>query len=273
MYVRKPAFAGSFYPSSPAELKSVISEYLNSAEDIPVDGDILSLIVPHAGYIYSGPVAAYSFKKLSAMNPDTVLILAPSHRARFEGASVIKEGMYDTPFGSLEIDQEITGKLFKNKSFWYNSTIHDIEHSLEVQVPFIKSVLDKVKIVPVIVGTVDLSAAKKLAEHIAYSLSSSGKKFSIVISTDLSHYHAYDKAVNIDSKFIKALESFEPENVKESLESGRSEACGEGPVLTGMITSKLLGATKTRILKYMNSGDTAGSKKEVVGYLSAAFIK
>ncbi len=273
MNKRKPAFAGSFYPSSPVELKSMISEYLSSAEDVPVNSEIISLIVPHAGYIYSGPVAAYSYKKLAQINPETVIILAPSHRARFEGASVIRDGFYDTPIGSAEIDTDITEKLFKSKLFWYNSGIHDIEHSLEVQVPFIKTVAEKAKIVPVIIGTVELKDVNKLAEILAYAVSSSGKKCAVVISTDLSHYHPYPKAVEIDNRFIRALESFDPEKLKSSIESGKTEACGEGPVLTGIYASKILGATKTKILKYMNSGDTAGSKKEVVGYLSAAFIK
>jgi hypothetical protein len=207
------------------------------------------------------------------MNPETVIILAPSHRARFDGASVIKEGIYDSPLGGVEIDSDITGILLKKKIFSYKSEIHDIEHSLEVQVPFIKAVLDKVKIVPIIVGTVELDSVNELAEQIASAISLSDKKCSIVISTDLSHYHSYEKAVDIDGKFIRALESFDPEKVKLSIESGITEACGEGPVLTGMYAAKILGAVKTKILKYMNSGDTAGTKKEVVGYLSAAFIK
>lgn len=273
MYKRKPVFAGSFYPSSPIELKGLISKYLSDAEDVPVRGEIVSLVVPHAGYIYSGPVAAYSYLKLAQMKPETVIVLALSHRARFNGASIIKDGVYDSPLGGIEIDSKITAGLLNNDLFAYDSRIHDSEHSLEVQVPFIKSVLDKAEMVPVIIGTVEINTIKEIADELASAISSSGKKCAILISTDLSHYHSYEQALDIDGRFISALESFDPEKVKLSIETESAEACGEGPILAGMYTSKFLGADRTSVLKYMNSGDTAGSRKEVVGYLSAAFVK
>jgi MEMO1 family protein len=273
MYHRKPAVAGAFYSAGKNDLERSVDAYIDSAELPERDGDIVGLISPHAGYIYSGPIAAYSFKAIKGSDYELAVVLAPSHRARFEGASVIPEGIYETPLGDVEIDSKIGGKLMEKRGFNFLKEVHAAEHSLEVQVPFLQRVLGQFKIVPVIVGTTDLAACRIIAEGLASILKEEKRKFIIVISTDLSHYYSYDSAVSKDGQFIESLKKFDEEGIKDLLASGKSEACGEGPVLTGVMLCRDLGAEGVSILKYGNSGDTAGDRSQVVGYLSAAFTR
>jgi AmmeMemoRadiSam system protein B len=273
MYRRKPAVAGSFYPSSSDRLEGMINGYLQEAKSVPVKSGVVGLVSPHAGYIYSGPVAAFSYNQLFGSGVELVVVLAPSHRARFDGAAILAEGIYETPLGDVEIDGSIGGLLKGKQGFGTIREAHEMEHSLEVQVPFLQLVLKDFAIVPIIVGTVDLAACKKVAEGIIEALAGEKRRFVIVISTDLSHYYSYANAKTMDNRFIEALKSFDENNVKSVIQSGKAEACGEGPVLAGMILCKRLGASKTEILKYANSGDTAGGKEQVVGYLAAAFVK
>ena len=272
MWHRKPVVAGSFYPASAEHLSGMIREYLDHAESSSLKGSIVGVISPHAGYIYSGPVAAYSYKN---MDPGTevVVVLAPSHRARFRGASVIPDGEYETPLGSTPIDSEIGNILVTKPGFTFLKEAHQFEHSLEVQVPFLQTVLKKFSIVPIIVGTTELTVCKSLASAIADVLRNEKRSYAIVISTDLSHYHSYRSAQSMDGEFIEALKSFNVDAVQDIVCSGKAEACGEGPVLTGMIAARELGATGVEILKYANSGDTAGDKNQVVGYVSAAMVR
>ncbi len=272
MYVRKPAVAGSFYPGDPGVLKELITEYLTSAGPLSPEFEqdkIIGIVSPHAGYVYSGPVAAYGFKYLAKSSLDRFVILAPSHRGRFNGASVIPEGIYKTPLGDVEIDSEIGKKLEKREYFGFLKEAHELEHSLEVQVPFLQTVKPGAKIVPVVIGTVNAEVCRIIGETIAEEVIASGKKYGIVISTDLSHYHSYNEAVKKDRNFIDALETFDLNSIGESIASGMSEACGEGAILAGLSLARKLGAGKVNTVKYANSGDTAGPKDQVVGYLSA----
>ncbi len=273
MYQRKPAVAGAFYSAGKNDLMRSVDTYLNSAELPGLDGEIVGVVSPHAGYIYSGPIAAYSFRAIKDSDYELAVVLAPSHRARFDGASVIPEGIYKTPLGDVEIDSAIGKKLMEKRGFAFLKEVHAVEHSLEVQVPFLQRVLSTFKIVPVIVGTTDLTACTLLAEGLGIILKEEKRKFIVVISTDLSHYYSYDSAVSRDGQFIESLKTFDEKGIKDLLASGKSEACGEGPLLTGIMLCKELGAEGVTILKYGNSGDTAGDRNQVVGYLSAAFLR
>ena len=273
MWHRKPVVAGSFYSSKPEELKRDIDEYLNSAEKKKLDGDISGVICPHAGYIYSGPVAAYSYKQLIGSGVELVVILAPSHRGRFDGASVIDSGIYETPLGPVEIDENIGKLLLDESHFTFLKEAHSSEHSLEVQVPFLQCVLDNFKLVPVVIGSWDLNACRIMAEGLYKCLKHETRKIAVIISTDLSHYHPYESAVKIDGNLIDALKTFDEEKIDNVISSHKAEACGHGPILTGIMLCRKMGARKVDILHYANSGDTAGGKAEVVGYLSAAILK
>jgi len=276
MYIRKPAVAGSFYPGDPDYLREVITGFLTDAGPLSPEFEhdkIMGVISPHAGYVYSGPVAAYGYKYLERSSLDSFVIIAPSHRGRFNGASIIPGGIYRTPLGDVEIDSGLGEKLEKREHFGFLKEAQEMEHSLEVQVPFLQMVKPDVKIVPVVMGTVHTDLCRAIGETIAEEIISSGKSYGIIISTDLSHYHPYNEAVKKDKNFILALETFSEKKVEESIASGKSEACGEGAILAGMFLARKLGAGSIKTLKYANSGDTAGPKDQVVGYLSALILK
>lgn len=272
MWHRKPVVAGAFYPGEPSVLRAMIEKYLEMAGQRSLSGEAIGFLSPHAGYIYSGPVAAYSFSQIDR-GTEVLVVLAPSHRARFRGASVFPEGIFETPLGNVEVDKKIGNLLLEKPLCSFLKEAHQFEHSLEVQVPFAQVVLGSFTIVPIIVGTPDISSCREIAAGISEILKKEKRKYSIVISTDLSHYYPYKDAVTMDSRFIKALETFDPGEVENCIAGGKAEACGEGPLLAGMVLCKDLGATKVEILKYANSGDTAGDKSQVVGYLSAAMVK
>ena len=273
MWTRKPVVAGSFYPSNPKRITDEIDGYLNAVERKELDGELIGLISPHAGYVYSGPVAAYSYNQLKDSDAQIAIVLAPSHRARFNGASVIPAGIYETPLGGVDIDEVLGEKLVAEPHFTFLKDAHNGEHSLEVQVPFLQRALTDFKIVPVIIGVTDIDACRVIAEEISKNLSGDKRRFIIIISTDLSHYHSYEMARKMDGIFAENLSRFDEQSVYDALTGGKAEACGQGPVLTGLIISKKMGARKIEILKYANSGDTAGGKDQVVGYLSAAVLK
>ena len=271
MYIRKPVVAGTFYPGERDKLNKTVSSYLSRAQisDEFTNRRVTGIVSPHAGYIYSGPVAAYGFNYLAKEDFESYVVLAPSHRGRFKGASIIPEGFYRTPLGDAEIDSELGKRLEKRDYFGFMQEAHDMEHSLEVQIPFLQAIKPAAKIVPIVIGTTDINLCTIIGEAIAEEINSSGRKCGIIISTDLSHYHSYNEAVKMDKEFISALESFEEKTIKENIASGKCEACGEGAVLAGISLAKKLGAEKLKVIKYANSGDTAGPKDQVVGYLSA----
>lgn len=272
MWIRKPGFAGSFYPASPEQLKSDIQNYISKVS-INKIVDSIAFISPHAGYIYSGPVAAYSYAQLKEDPVEVAVVLAPSHRARFKGASVITNGIFTTPLGDIKVDVTIGNMLLDNDIFLDIKETHLYEHSLEVQLPFLQVVLQDFVLVPIVIGTVDLTLCRQIGKKLADTLQDEKRKFIIIVSTDLSHYYHYDIARKIDTNFIEALKKFDENYLFEVLQSNKAQACGEGPVLAGMVASRQLGAKKVEILHYANSGDTAGPKNEVVGYLAAAFVK
>ncbi len=274
MYIRRPAVAGAFYPGDPDKLRKIVSGYISDAEkeNVKFSGRIYGIVSPHAGYVYSGPVAAYGFSHLKDSALDGFVVIAPSHRARFNGASVLPEGMFATPLGDVEIDADVGRTLLQTENFGYIKEVDEPEHSLEVQIPFLQVVKPGVKIVPVVIGTIDFVICTKIGESIADEIISQKKNYGIIISTDLSHYYPYKKAVQMDGDFISSLEEFDGKKIVETVKSGKGEACGEGAILAGFAACRKLGASKVEIAKYANSGDTAGSKDEVVGYVSAVIL-
>jgi MEMO1 family protein len=273
-YVREPAVSGTFYPGDPNALRQDIGRYMDDAVFDDVDGTILGLISPHAGFMYSGPVAAYGYKALLGSSYDTVIVIAPSHRAYFEGAAVQDKGGYKTPLGVIAIDEELSAAILKGSTDVTNDTRpHATEHSLEVQLPFLQVVLKTFKLVPLVMGVQDVSTCDRLAGSICDAFRGSDKKVLIVGSTDLSHYHPYAQANRLDSILVTDLEKYDVKGLEEDFEKNRFEACGYGPILITMIAAKKMGASKSRVLKYMNSGDTSGDKSGVVGYVSSVFYK
>ena len=270
--VRRPAVAGSFYPADPKTLSRQVRDFLSRAPREELAGEIIALVSPHAGYMYSGQVAAHGFKLVEGMKFDAVVVVAPSHRALFQGASVYDRGGYETPLGILPVDKELCRKLMEeNDLIRFIPQGHSQEHSIEVQLPFLQEVIGKFNLVPVVMGDQSYRTCEVVGQAIARTIK--GKKVLLVASTDLSHFHPYEKAVSLDQLILEDLRSFDAQKLSQDLEAGKGEACGGGPVIAVMVAAKQLGANRARVLKYLNSGDVTGDRSGVVGYAAAVFYR
>ncbi len=271
---RWPKFAGTFYPNDPYILRNEIEGYLEKAKvpDEIKDKEIFGIIAPHAGYIYSGQVAAYAYKPIKGRSYDVVVVLAPSHRTYFKGVSIYNSGRFVTPLGEIEIDEK-TSKLMESLSdaVKFYPEAHTYEHSLEVQLPFLQVALSEFLLVPIVFGSQDLETCKNLADTLEKALD--GKNFLICASSDLSHYYPYEKAKKMDSKVVELVERADCETLYELFSKGVCEACGQGPILSLILFSKKLSGSSIRVLNYATSGDVSGDKGAVVGYMSAVFFK
>ncbi|MBI4495563.1 MAG: AmmeMemoRadiSam system protein B [Deltaproteobacteria bacterium] len=270
--VRRPTAAGTFYPKDSASLSRQVRHFLSCAPCPVIEGKILALIVPHAGYDYSGGVAAKAYRLLQGMSFDAVVVVAPSHRVFFHGASVYDRGRYETPLGLVETDLDLCRRLVsQDPMIRCSAQGHGKEHSLEVQLPFLQEVLGNFQLVPLVIGDQNYSTCQKLGRAISRAVR--GQKVLLVASTDLSHFHPYEKAVELDRCFLETLQSLDPRKLAQELESGRGEACGGGPVITVMIAARELGANCVRLLQYANSGDITADRTGVVGYAAAVLLE
>lgn len=271
--IRESVIAGSWYPADPTHLKRQITGYLNAASDIAFTGQLAGIISPHAGYMYSGPVAAYAYKLLAGNPFERIVILAPSHRSHFRGASVYNLGGYRTPLGVVPLDNELIDALFEREpSIRYVPHADEQEHSLEIQLPFLQSVLPRFTIVPITMGDQDMDTCRALADAIVAVCR--GKQILMVASTDLSHYHSYDEARRLDQVFLDKINGFDPKGLAEQIRNRQCEACGAGPVLTLMLAARQMGADSARVLHYANSGDVIGDRTSgVVGYMAGAVYR
>jgi MEMO1 family protein len=269
--VRPPAVAGMFYDESPAVLRKSITGYLERAEIPKLKGTVHAVVSPHAGYIYSGFTAAHSYKTIEGNNYDCVIVVGPSHRDYFDGISIYPGDAYETPLGLIPVHKEIRADLLnENKTIIASKAGHGAEHSIEVQLPFLQSVLGDFSFVPMIMGDQRNELCSVLAETLARV--AKDRNILIVASSDLSHFHAYNEAVRMDNCVVEGLKAFDSANFMNDLEENRFEACGGGPIAAVMEAAKKMGAKGTEILHYCNSGDITGDKSGVVGYLAAAFL-
>lgn len=272
--VREPSVSGMFYPDNPGVLKREVASYLENADVGPCSCDVYGMISPHAGYVYSGQVAAYAYKAVSRQRFDTVIVIAPSHRSYFEGVAVWGRGCFRTPLGEIGIDETTADELIGSCDvIASNENVHRPEHSLEVQLPFLQCVFDDFMLVPLLMGAQDETLYERTATSLEKVIRGSSKRFLIVGSTDLSHYHPYETAVKIDNVAVDHLKDFDVRGMIKDTMSEKAQACGAGPMITTMMTSKRLGADQSKVLNYANSGDVSGDRSAVVGYVSAIFFK
>jgi len=251
---RQPAVAGTFYPAEPQQLHLLIDQYLSDAETAPKVPK--AMIVPHAGYIYSGPVAAIAYARLIKAHDQItrVVLIGPSHRVGFYGLAVTSAQNFITPLGSIEVDQQAVRMIAKLPFVDYREQAHALEHSLEVHLPFLQETLDDFKIVPIVTGDAPVEQASQVLE-----LLWGGEETLIVISSDLSHYHDYATCQKLDKATSAAIESLQYENL------GFDSACGRVGV-SGLLKLAREKSLAVKTIDLRNSGDTAGDKKRVVGY-------
>ncbi len=265
--IRKPAVAGSFYTANPSKLKGEIETYLSNAQSRDID-NIKAIISPHAGYFYSGQVAAYGYKQVQNRVFDTVVVFAPCHRGLFDGVSIFNGEGYETPLGIVPIDSETVEELIGSSELInFLPQAHIQEHSLEVQVPFLQVVLNDFKLIPVLVGTQDINQLYQVASIINEKLKHRNVLY--VASTDLSHFYTSEAAKKLDYVAIEHIRDLDLEGFYKAIVSGKTEACGAGPVMIVLTLAKLNNWNGCEILKYADSGDVSGDKSNVVGYLSA----
>lgn len=257
MIIRQPAVAGAFYPDSPSTLNHVVQELLCDAE--PRDLSPKALIVPHAGFIYSGPIAASAYRLLSSMqkNIRRVVLLGPCHRLPLQGIALPACEAFATPLGNIPLDTEAMAKLMQFSYVQIINQAHTHEHSLEVQCPFLQACLDDFKLIPIVVGDTSPLSVAEVIEHLWGE-----EETLIIISSDLSHYHNYEDACYRDNQTVKAIEQL-------SCNLTGGQACGCYP-LNGMLKVAQHRGMDVITLDVRNSGDTAGDKNRVVGY--GAFV-
>ncbi len=273
-FIREPAVSGAFYPANATVLLRDIQGYLKKVPKIEMDGKVVGLVAPHAGYVYSGQVAAYAYGAIMDASYDTVVVVAPSHRAYFPGVAVLKEGSYRTPLGLIEVDEEMAQAVSAASTLIRpNPGAHSAEHSLEVQLPFLQAVLQRFRLLPLVMGVQDLATCRAVADAIFSASVKLKREILVVGSTDLSHYHNDKKAVALDGIVVKHLQDFDEAGLMADVAGERCEACGAGPMVVAMMISRMMGATESKVLRYAHSGDVSGDRSAVVGYVSAVFVK
>lgn len=285
--IRRPAVAGMFYSLDPKELQNNIQtcflhETLGPGKLPEENGNlphtILGLVVPHAGYIYSGAIAARSYFELSKeKKPDVLIILGPNHTPLGSGISLMKSGIWKTPMGDVSIDTDVAEAILnsdESEIIDVESTGHQAEHSIEVQLPFLQFLYkEEVKFVPISMMLQDVTTAQEVGQAVAQGLKNSGKNAVILASTDFSHYESHETAQEKDSKAIEAILQFDEEGLYKTVSSLNISMCGYGPVMAMLTATKLLGAKNAELLKYATSGDTSGNYSQVVGYAAIKISK
>ena len=267
--VRKSTIAGTWYPGRASELTLAIAEFLSHVPSTVIDGRLVALIAPHAGYVYSGQTAAYAYKQLEGLDFDAVAIVSPVHRMSAGPVMVNDCEYYDTPLGLVEVDRGLVDALGRQTSL--SRVEWDDEHSLEIQLPFLQHVLGDFKLLPVMQSEQGLLTSQALAGALVAVLQ--GRRALLVASTDLSHFHSYEVAKELDSIASQAVADYDPGALSKAVERGTAEACGGGPVVTVMLAAQALGADRAEVLHYANSGDVTGDRARVVGYLAAALYQ
>ena len=269
--VKEPSVAGTFYPADKKELRETVEGFLAKAKKGQRDGKLIALISPHAGYRFSGQVAAYGYKEIADSGIQKVILIGQSHHSAFKGASVYTKGSFRTPLGDVKIDETRAARLLDEQAdIRFYPEAYEKEHSLEVQLPFLQTVLKDFTVVPILIG----SPTKQTFEHLLAELTDMlDDKTLIIASSDLSHYHDYAMAKEMDGKIISAIERLSSMDVAQLVQNGEAELCGMYPVVIAIEAAKRYGATQGRILNSANSGDVSEEKGRVVGYASAGLFK
>ena len=277
---RAPAVAGVFYPSDAGELNQMIERSFNEQHfgpgNLPPSKEfnrrrIYGIVSPHAGYIYSGAVAANGYYETSSMNFDRVVMIGPNHYGIGTGLATVRSGIWDTPLGQVEIDTELASRISEKSGILdFDELAHSRDHCLEVQLPFLQySKKNQFKIVPIIMIMQDRITASELGESIADSTRTLNSL--LIASSDFTHYEPNNEAHRKDGELIEAILTLDISIFYTTLERLNVSACGYGAIASIMTAAKALGATKGELLRYATSGDVVGDTNNVVGYASIIF--
>lgn len=261
--------AGKWYPAKADELAADVDGYLDAAGDVPRVANLVGLIAPHAGLMYSGPVAGYAYHQLRDRAIDTIVLVGPSHFVAFDGVALCARGGFESPLGVAEIDEKFAGDLLAATPVVHTDPgPHRREHSLEMQLPFVRRVAPGARIVPLLMGHQTEETARALGE--ALGRLAAQRSTVLIASTDLSHYENATTAHDLDEMVLEHVRRFDPEGLQSALHGNPRHACGGGPAVAVMRAARALGATNGLVLHYGDSGDVSGDKSSVVGYMAAA---
>jgi hypothetical protein len=274
MAVRPAAVAGTWYPGQPSRLAADVQAHLEMAGRdapfaVPADAGLVAVIAPHAGLKYSGEVAAHSYVLLRSRAFETIVLVGPSHYVGFAGVSIWPQGAFQTPLGDLRVDRELASAIAARCPAAADlPEAHIREHSLEMQLPFLATLVPQTPLVPIVMGFQTRATAYELADAIASA--AAGRRVLLVASSDLSHFHDAQTASALDRAVIARVDALDDEGLMSLLERRADHACGGGPMVTVLRAARALGATTGRVLRYADSGDVSGDKSSVVGYMAAA---
>ncbi|UCH57867.1 MAG: AmmeMemoRadiSam system protein B [Candidatus Bathyarchaeota archaeon] len=280
MGIRRPWVAGAFYPADPERLNRTIKDSFTHRlgpgeppRQRSSERKIVSVVCPHAGYMYSGPTAAHSYHQLaSEAEPDSVVILGPNHTGLGGPVSLWGTGAWETPLGHLRVDEELAMDIFETSDFIdMDETAHLREHSIEVQLPFLQYVYQDIRFVPICMGLQDLETSREVGRAIVEAIR--GKDILILASTDLTHMESKASASAKDHGVIESIEAMDEAALQNWVRTQRVSMCGYGPVSAAIYASKMLGAEKAELLSYSTSGDITGDLSAVVGYAAVKITR
>ena len=262
MKVRNPVVSGQFYPASPSLLRAQIEGFVDLK--MPKE-EVIGVVSPHAGYIYSGAVAGAVISKIKFK--DTFIILGPNHAGYGSPFSIMTEGVWKTPLGEVEVDSKLAGKIAAVSKYLKEDYLaHLREHSIEVQIPFLQYFRKDVEIVPIVLASAPGVSYKEIGKEIAKAIKDLKMEAIIIASTDMSHYEPHQIAQNKDKKAIEAILDLNEDELLKRVDELNISMCGYGPTVALISAGKELGAKKAELVKYQTSGDTSGNYSSVVGY-------
>jgi hypothetical protein len=273
--IRRAAVAGSWYPADRGRLAAELDEYVRRAPVEPVPAPVRAVVVPHAGLMYSGPVAAHAFAAARSWDYAAIVMVGPSHFVPFRGVSVWTEGAWESPFGEIAVDAALAAAIrSRSDEFVDVAAAHGREHSLEMQLPFVAHLLPGAAIVPLVMGHQTRNTAFAAGDAIARAISEretgGSRPVLLLASSDLSHYEEASVAASLDAVVMAHVAALDPDGLMDTLEREPAHACGGGPIVAVLRAAQQLGATQSRVLQYADSGDVSGDKSTVVGYMAAA---
>lgn len=274
--VRPSPIAGRWYPGEASQLGDGVDGYIQAAHPPPFSGRVVAIIAPHAGHIYSGPVAGYAFKVVQGLRPELVAVVSPMHHPYPYALLTSLHRAYWTPLGEIPVAREVVEAmdqaLISRLGYGLTPVAQDPEHSLEIELPFLQCALaGPFRLLPVMVRQQSVEVARALGQSLAQVIGATNAL--LVASTDLSHFYPQDIAKKLDGELMRRVAAFDPQSVLEAEDEGVGFACGRGALAAVMWAAKGLGATRVELLHHATSGDVTGDHREVVGYGAAVILK